>query len=102
MIKGYQVDISESFLAPATEAAIDEIKWTYSKTWFFFFSFTNSKIQQPSLGKFKCGYPEFKLIFSKIHFIDTYIKYLKLLFNPSFLKHNQFFRDNSIFKNHTH
>ena len=36
-VKGHQVDISESFLAPATEAAIDEIKWTYSKRCFFFF-----------------------------------------------------------------
>ena len=92
-VKGYQVDISESFLAPATEAAIDEIKWTYSKRCFFFFSFTNSKIQQLLLGKFKCGYPEFKLIFSKIHFIDTYLKYLKLLSILLF----ETIRDNSIF-----
>lgn len=90
-VKGHQVDISESFLAPATEAAIDEIKWTYLKRCFF--SFTNSKIQQPSLGKFKCGYPEFKLIFSKIHFIDTYLKYLKLLSILLF----ETIRDNSIF-----
>ena len=55
MIKGYQVDISESFLAPATEAAIDEIKWTYSKTWFFFFLLQIVKYNSPHLESSNVG-----------------------------------------------
>lgn len=82
-VKSYQADIFESFLAPATQALIYGIEWDLFKEIFFLLQII--KYNRTHLEMLSVGVQNLNLSsLIKIHFVDTYIKHLKLFLNSSF------------------
>lgn len=99
-VKSYQADIFESFLEPATQAVIYGIEWDLFKEIFFLLQII--KYNRTHLEMLSVGAQNLNLSsLIKIHFVDTYIKHLKLFLNSSFWNTIRLSETHQFKKNHS-